>query len=173
MNVLCDHPGPGVARIIFNDTGRRLVFRCDPETHTVTAIDHTGRVVFVMGRRGRELGQFDTPLDLIFVRPEFFGEPLVSESLDMVWLAVADYGNRRVQVLELNGAVVGSVPTDLGDDAIGAPCALRWRAPVLEIEGTDGARSNMHLSGALLWSSTQAGTTPRRPWLHVPVLERA
>ena len=173
MRVICDHPGPGVARIIFSETGRRLVFRCDPAAHTVTAIDHTGRVVFAMGRHGRELGQFDTPLDLVFVRPEFFGEPMVPESLDMVWLAVADYGNRRVQVLELNGAVVGSVPTDLGDDAIGAPCGLRWRSPLLEIDGTDGGRSSMHLSGALLWSATQSVSAPRRPWLHIPVLERA
>ena len=173
MTVMGDHPAPGVARVIFNETGRKLVFRCDPEQHTVTALDHTGRVAFVLGRRGRELGQFDTPLDVAVVRPEFFGEPLVPESPDMVWLAVADYGNRRVQVLELNGAVVGSIPTDDGDDACGAPCGLRWRAPLLEIEGADGARTHLHLSAALLWSSTQSAQTPRRAWPSVPVLERA
>ena len=173
MKVVCDHPAPGVARVIFNDTGRKLVFRCDPELHNVTAVDHTGRVVFVVGRRGSELGQFDTPLDLVIVRPEFFGEPLVPESVDMVWLAVADYGNRRIQVLELNGAVVGTVPTDDGDDAIGAPCGVRWRAPLLEIEGADGAHTQMHLSAAMLWSSTQSTDAPRRAWPSVPVLERA
>jgi len=76
-------------------------------------------------------------------------------------------------VLELNGAVVGCVPTDIGDDAIGAPCGLQWRRPLLEIEGTDGKRSSMHLSGALLWSSTQSATAPRRPWPLLSVLERA
>jgi hypothetical protein len=173
VKVVCDHPAAGVARVIFNDTGRRLVFRCDPESHSVSAIDQTGRVLFVIGRRGRELGQFDTPLDVAIVRPEFFGEPLVPESTDMVWLAVADYGNRRVQVLELNGAAVGSIPTGDGDDAIGPPCGLRWRAPLLEIEGADGARTQMHLSAALLWSSTQSAEAPRRAWPSVPVLERA
>ena len=173
MTVTGDHPAPGIARVIFNETGRKLVFRCDPEQHTVTALDHTGRVAFVLGRRGRELGQFDTPLDVAIVRPEFFGEPMVPESSDMVWLAIADYGNRRVQVLELNGAVVGSIRTDDGDAAIGAPCGLRWRSPLLEIEGADGARTNMHLSAALLWSSTQATEAPRRVWPSVPVLERA
>jgi hypothetical protein len=173
VSVTGDHPAPGLARVIFGATGRRLVFRCDPEQHTVTAVDHTGRVVFVVGRRGRELGQFNTPIDVAIVRPEFFGEPLVPESIDMVWLAVADYGNRRVQVLELNGAVVGSFRTDEGDDAIGAPCGLRWRAPLLEIEGADGARTQIHLSAAMLWSATQSADATRRTWPTVPVVERA
>ena len=173
MKVVFDHPAPGVARVIFSDTGRKLVFRCDPESHNVTAVDHTGHVVFVVGRHGSELGQFNTPLDLAIVRPEFFGEPFVPESVDMVWLAVADYGNRRIQVLELNGAVVGSVRTDDSDDAIGAPCGLHWRAPLLEVEGPDGARTQIHLSAAMLWSSTQSADAPRRVWPSVPALERA
>jgi hypothetical protein len=160
MSVYLEHPAPGVARILFGVTGRELLYRSDPLSHRVTATDHRGRVIAAFGGRGRKPGLFDTPLDLAFVRPEFFGERLTPDCTDAVWLAVADYGNRRVQVFELDGVVVGGLSTETLGDHIVAPCALTWRAPILDVEGVDGARTAIHLSAALLWNASQSGHSP-------------
>ena len=66
----------------------------------------------VFGGFGRKAGALDSPLDVVFVRPEFAGERLPVDSADAVWVAVADYGNRRVQVFELDGTVVGEFAVD-------------------------------------------------------------
>ncbi len=86
----------------------------------------------------------------MFVRPQFAGEQLPADSADTVWMAVADYGNRRVQVFELDGTVVGELHVDGSDGRRWPPTALSWRGPVLEITGVEGARTAVHLSAALL-----------------------
>lgn len=156
MNVVCTHPSPGCAVILFEATGRRLWYRSDPDTHHVVVSDESGRTVRAFGGRGSSPGRLDTPLDVTFVQPQFAGEHLPATSPDAVWLAVADYGNRRVQVFELDGAVVGEVTVDGAGDTPWPPAGLTWLAPVLEVEGVEGARTRIHLSGALL-----AGTTAR------------
>jgi hypothetical protein len=156
MKVLCTHPATGTAAIRFGSTGRRLWYRCDPITHHVVVTDDRGRTVRAFGGYGRAPGRFDTPLDVTFVHPQFAGEHLPTDSADAVWIAVADYGNRRVQVFELDGAVVGEVAPDGDEGTPWPPAGLTWNAPVLEIEGVEGARTRVHLSGALL-----AGTTAR------------
>ena len=159
-----EHPAPGVATVWLGVAGRRLTYRCDTERHVVTATDEFGQVVMSFGGLGRGLGRFNTPLDVTFVRPEFLGEALPTAGSDAVWLAVADYGNRRVQLFELDGAYVASIDT-AADLSIGSPCALSWRAPVIEIEGLEGARARVHLTAALL--SGAADITPQpREWLY-------
>lgn len=157
-----DHPSIGVATVTLG-LGKRLTYRCEPELHRVTAFDEFGRVVFSFGGCGGGFGRFQTPLDVTFVRPEFIGEALPVSGPDSVWLAVADYGNRRVQLFELDGAYVASIDT-VRDHEIGAPCSLSWRSPVLEIEGLDGARARVHLTAALLCGAGDITPQPRE-WL--------
>lgn len=154
MNVVMAHPAPGTCTVFFGATGRALRVRCDTLGHRLVMLDDDGRVVRVVGGHGRKAGCFDTPLDVVVVRPEFAGERLPLDSADAVWLAVADYGNRRVQILDLDGGVVGEVPIDGPDGAPWPPTGLTWRSPVLEIEGVEGARTAVHLSAALLAGGT-------------------
>lgn len=163
MSIKVDHVAPGIASVCLGIAGKRLTYRCEPELHRVTATDEFGYTVMSFGGLGRGLGRFNTPLDLTFVRPEFFGEVLPVAGPDAVWLAVADYGNRRVQLFELDGAYVASIGTD-SEMRIGAPCALNWRSPVLEIEGLEGSHARVHLTAALLCGSTDISPTPRE-WL--------
>jgi hypothetical protein len=104
------------------------------------------RVAF--GGFGRQPGAFDTPIDVTLVQPEFFGEPHAMGDNDTQYLAVADYGNARVQIFELDGALVATL--DEGFESIGRPTRLTWRAPFLEVEGLEGARTRIHLGAALL-----------------------
>ncbi|MGD9905842.1 MAG: hypothetical protein AB7U83_20405 [Vicinamibacterales bacterium] len=157
MSALTSHASPGCAAILYTTTGRRVWYRCDPSTHHVVVSDESGQTLRVFGGWGRGPGRLDTPLDLAFVQPAFAGERLPAGHADAIWVAVADYGNRRVQVFELDGAVVGEVVLDGRGGEPWPPTALTWRAPVLEVEGVEGSRTGIHLSGALL-----AGTAARR-----------
>ena len=163
MSVRIEHPSTGVATVSLGVAGKRLTYRCEPELHRISVIDEFGRSVMAFGGLGRGLGRLNTPLDIVFVRPEFFGEVLPVSGPDAVWLAVADYGNRRVQIFELDGAYVASIEMT-GDVKVGAPCALAWRSPVLEIEGLEGARARVHLTAALLCGANTITPQPRE-WL--------
>jgi len=150
MSVSYQHSAPGTSTIFFASTGLHLRYRCDTLGHRIVVSDEAGNVVRVFGGFGRKAGGLDTPLDVVFVRPEFAGERLPMDSADAVWVAVADYGNRRVQVFELDGTVVGEFAVDGRAGARWVPTGLTWRAPVLEVEGVEGARTAVHLSAALL-----------------------
>src|SRR5262245_56712287 len=132
--------------------GLPATYHCDALAHYVVATDATGAITAAFGGFGAHAGAFDTPLDVIAVRAEFCGEVIPEDGPDALWLAVADYGNRRVQVFEPDGTFVGMVDGD-GDAAFGQPCRLTWRAPFLEIEGVDGCRTRIHLHAALLASA--------------------
>jgi len=134
------------------DIVRSCSFHCDPHTHRVSVTDAAGRIVLEFGGFGRQPGAFDTPIDATLVMPEFFGEPGAAAE---PWLAVADYGNRRVQVFELDGALVGVIDEEILGASCAAPCRLIWRDPVLDVEGVDGARSRIHLGAALMTSDGQ------------------
>jgi len=125
-----------------------LVYRLDAVTHRVIVSNREGQTLFAFGGYGSQPGQLNTPLDLVLVSPAFHGEHLPEATLDALWIAVADYGNRRVQVFDLDGCVVGAVGVSRA--LRGGPCRLTWRSPVLDVEYPDGYRSTMHLAGALL-----------------------
>lgn len=166
MTIQFDHVTPGVATLTLG-SGRRLTYRCESESHRITVTDEFGRPSFGFGSFGSGPGQFNTPIDLTFVRPEFAGEVLPACGPDAVWLAIADYGNRRVQIVDLDGVHVGTV--DLEQTiAVGPPCGLRWRAPMLQIEGVEGARTTVHLTAALLCAggSPQLPASLPREWAH-------
>ena len=124
-----------------------LTFSCDTAAHVVAVSDSTGAPLFAFGGYGCQPGAFDSPVDATLVRPEFFGEPPFS-GVDMLYLAVADYGNARVQIFDLHGVLIASFHDEV--EVIGRPCRLTWRAPFLEIEGVEGARTRIHLGAALL-----------------------
>ena len=153
MTIAHDRSGAGAA-ILELSTGERLTYRCEPELHRITVRDSCGCLRFAFGGRGSGPGQFDTPLDIVLVAPEFDGEGLPDDAPEAAWLAVADYGNRRVQVFDLDGCFVGTVGDGDGIEA-GLPCRLTWRAPTLVVDGVDGARTVMHLTAALLYASTR------------------
>jgi hypothetical protein len=159
---------PGAVGLWFTDADGPILFRCDTAGHRIVVSDADGHVKYAFGGFGRQGGAFDTPLDIAFVCPEFLGEPMLAGGADALWLAVADYGNRRVQIFELDGVLVGSIDEDMFDAGIGAPCALSWRAPALEIEGVDGVKTRVHLGAALLGNGPAPATMPtafhvRRP----------
>ncbi len=165
MTIQIEHTAPGVATVTLGTTGRRLTYRCDADAHRVSVCDEFGRTTLEFGGPGSGPGLFDTPIDLTFVRPEFAGERLPACGPGAVWLAVADYGNRRVQILELDGVHIGTVELE-STIAIGPPCGLHWRAPLLEIEGVEGARTAVHLTAALLGSTSmpKPHTSMPREW---------
>lgn len=150
MSVSYQHPAPGTSTIFFGATGLHLRYRCDTIGHRIVVTDEAGEVVRVFGGFGRKAGALDSPLDVVFVRPEFAGEHLPLDSADAVWVAVADYGNRRVQVFDLDGSVVGEFAIDAPGGEPWTPTGLSWRSPVLEVEGIEGAHTAVHLSAALL-----------------------
>jgi hypothetical protein len=154
------HPAPGIATVGFGSSGRGLTYRSEAQTHRITVHDDFGRMQFGFGGRGRGPTMLDTPLDVTCVDPAFPGEHLPIGSPFAVWLAVADYGNRRVQVYELDGVHVGTIMlTD--HPAVVAPVRLRWSNPVLHIEGVEGARTSVYVTAALLHDA--AGTVSRLP----------
>jgi hypothetical protein len=128
--------------------GDRLAFSCEPALHLVVVRAGTGAPRVAFGGFGRQPGALDTPIDVTLVQPEFFGEAHSMAGTDSQYLAVADYGNTRVQIFELDGSLVATL--DEGFESIGRPTRLTWRAPFLEVEGLDGASIRIHLGAALL-----------------------
>jgi YD repeat-containing protein len=150
VSVLCEHPAAGTATVFFGASGRQLRFRCDTLGHQIVVTDQHGQILRTFGGHGRTAGLLDTPLDVVVVRPEFAGERLPFDSADALWLAVADYGNRRVQVFDLDGVPVGHARPEARDGAPWAPTRLTWKSPRLVVEGIEGATVTVHLSAALL-----------------------
>jgi hypothetical protein len=129
-------------------TGEPVSYSCDPSTHRIVVRDADGRPTLAFGGQGSRAGELDTPLALALVAPEFHGERLPMQH-DAMWLAVADYGNRRVQIFELDGCPVGNVALGPAVAGFGGPCRLTWRAPMLEVGYPDGRTVSVHLAGAL------------------------
>jgi hypothetical protein len=161
MTPFSQHVSPGLVSVGFSGSGRRLVYRTEPDRHCVTVADDFGRLQFAFGARGQGPGAFDTPLDVTAVSPTFSGERLPIASPYAFWLAVADYGNRRIQLFEMDGAYVGAIAAS-DRRSFGGPCRVEWRDPILDVEGLDGARTSVFLSGALL-HDVAAGVAARPP----------
>ncbi|MGE3176125.1 MAG: hypothetical protein AB7O32_01540 [Vicinamibacterales bacterium] len=133
---------------VMGPDGRPRVYTVDPLGHRIVVTDaETGDVLFTFGRRGSPLGCFDVPLDLAVVAPTFHDDP--PSAAGESWLAVADYGNARVQIFELDGRLVDVLNgEDL--DYGWRPCEVTWRAPFLQIRGVEGRGCRIHLAAALL-----------------------
>ena len=141
---------------------RNLTFRCDPAMHRVIVSAANGDVVLEFGGYGSQPGAFDTPIDAALVKPEFFGEG--NDDIEP-WIAVADYGNRRVQVFELDGALVGIIDGDL----LGAARSERSVRPAVVRPGPRSAGRGGHAYPAASWRGPAAerGRTARA-FVNVP-----
>jgi hypothetical protein len=123
-------------------------YTVDTPGHRIVVTDPaTGGMTFTFGRRGSELGSFDVPLDITVVTPTFHDDEPADDR--EAWLAVADYGNARVQIFDLDGVLVDVLNgEDL--DYGWRPCLVEWRTPFLQIRGVEGAGCRIHLAAALL-----------------------
>lgn len=150
------HPGAVTADradgVVQPSTGQ-LLYEVDTPGHRVVARYPDGRIAFAFGSAGHRPGQFDTPLDIVTIRPEFSGEPLVDRnvaaSIFSPWLAVADYGNHRIQFFECDGAWLGETELEPG----APPCQLAWRSPALEVTTLEGRLVRVHVAASLLASA--------------------
>ncbi len=156
MSAPFDH---GSVRVTLR-TGEVRTYRVDLSGHRiVVTAAATGDELFTIGRRGTALGTFDVPLDLALVAPTF-DEDTGIEPADGYWLAVADYGNARVQIFDLDGTLV-DVLNGADLDYGWRPCRLTWRAPFLQVDGVERAGCRVHLAAAMLaHASARAGKPP-------------
>ncbi len=139
----------GRANGVVRPSSGTLFYEADPAGHRVVARYGDGLLAFAFGSLGDRPGQFNTPLHVAEVSPEFFGEPGSAGdgfSILTPWLAVADYGNHRVQLFECDGAVIGEIELEAGQP----PCHLTWRAPVLDVTTVEGRTVRLHVAAALL-----------------------
>lgn len=140
-------------RVVQPSTGQ-LSYEADPDGHRIVARFADGSVAFAFGRQGSRSGQFDTPLHVAAVSPAFAGEPQPANGLNGLltpWLAVADYGNHRIQFFECDGAFVGEIELE----STNPPCHLAWRAPALEVSTLEGQTVRVHVAAALLLSRSR------------------
>lgn len=130
-------------------SGERRTYHVDMTGHRVVVTDPaSGAERFVFGRRGTALGSFDVPVDIALVAPTFDEDDGIA-AFDGCLLAVADYGNARVQIFDLDGTLVDVLNgTDL--DYGWRPCRLTWRAPFLQVDGVERAGCRVHLAAAML-----------------------
>ncbi|MGE3507432.1 MAG: hypothetical protein AB7N65_00935 [Vicinamibacterales bacterium] len=145
MTIPMDH---GAVRVTL-PSGQRRIYHVDPEHHRVVVTDAgTGAILFAFGRRGSTLGAFDVPVDIALVAPSF-QEETAAHGVEEYCLAVADYGNARVQLFDLDGTLIDVLTgTDL--DYGWRPCRLTWRAPFLQVDGVERTGCRVHLAAAML-----------------------
>ncbi|MBS1818543.1 MAG: hypothetical protein JSU08_11480 [Acidobacteria bacterium] len=171
-------PAPGTDQVtasratgVVQPSTSQLTYEVDPAAHRVVARYGDGRIAFAFGEYGHRCGQFDTPIAVVPMHPEFSGEPIVradAQALLAPWLAVADYGNHRVQYFESDGVWIGE--SELDPDQ--PPCHLTWRGPTLDVTTLDGRTIRLHVAAALLATTgrtddrheRQAHRDPHRVW---------
>jgi len=160
----------GRADGVVQPSSGELAYEVDAAGHRVVARYGDGRVAFAFGSFGHGAGQFDTPLDVVTVWPEFSGEPGAGGGLASIaapWLAVADYGNHRVQFFECDGAWIGESDLEPGQP----PCQLAWRSPTLDVTTIEGRALRIHVAASLLARSGREHSharpvhrDPRQAW---------
>lgn len=130
-------------------SGERRTYRVDVTGHRIVVFDTTTEEeLFAFGRRGSHLGFFDTPVDIALVSPAFDVDTGLGPEHGY-WLAIADYGNARVQIFDLDGTLI-DVLNGADLDYGWRPCRLMWRAPFLQVDGVERAGCRVHLAAALL-----------------------
>lgn len=156
MSPFFDH---GSVRVTLR-TGERRTYHVDMTEHRVVVIDTTsGETLFAFGGRGTGLGSFDVPVDIALVAPTF-DEDIGIGPTEGYWLAVADYGNARVQIFDLDGTLI-DVLNGADLDYGWRPCRLTWRAPFLQVDGVERAGCRVHLAAAMLaHAGAQLGRRP-------------
>jgi hypothetical protein len=157
----------GVAHVASADSTFKQIYVCDPLAHSIHVLDQHRRPMFSFGGFGSRFGQLDTPTDVAIVWTEPV-EPAMTGT-DVALLAVADRGNHRVQLFELDGAPIGAIGDLAGGASPGrwpirtgwpffrldsapplpSPTRLEWRCPYLDV-ACGGTMVRLDLGVALL-----------------------
>ena len=158
----------GIALIASPDLQGGRAYHCDPEGHCIDVLDQDYRPLFSFGGHGSHLGQFDSPSDIAIV---WLDETMQAErTADTAVLVVADCGNHRLQVCELDGAPICAIggpsaghastgwPTRAGypffrlagPAPLLSPSRLEWRSPYLDVVCAGTTMVRVDLASALL-----------------------
>jgi hypothetical protein len=162
-----EDPPTGIAYVAETaQTGERI-YLCDPEAHSITVLDQDHCPLFAFGGFGSRPGQFDTPTDIAVIScsPDDDG----ALSFGPAMLAVADCGNHRLQLFELDGAPIAVIG---GESAVAArqspayagwpffrlepaqaipfPSRLEWRPPYLDVVCLGALIFRIDLAASLL-----------------------
>jgi hypothetical protein len=143
-------PPAGIAYVARSEQTGERIYVCDPEAHSITVLDQDHCPLFAFGGFGSRPGQFDTPTDIAVVGCSSDDEGALL--FDSAMLAVADCGNHRLQLFELDGAPIAVIG---GESAVAArpssaragwpffrlepaqpipfPSRLEWRPPYLDV----------------------------------------
>ena len=149
--------------------GARL-FVADTGNHRIQVFDGLGRPLLAFGGQGSTAGRFYGPSGVALARPDLPWEGRAGEPGPAV-LVVADEGNNRLQVFDLDFgwlATIGTAPSGPAASArehvtqgwpffrvapavpLDAPARLEWRAPWLLVGTSDARRVRIDLAGAML-----------------------
>ena len=145
-----------------------MLFRSDLEGHCIDVLDQDYRPLFSFGGHGSNLGQFDSPSDVAIV---WLDETAPADrTADTAVLVVADCGNHRLQLCELDGAPIcaiggpaaGNAATGwpsragypffrlAGQPPLWSPSRLEWRSPYLDVVCAGTTMVRIDLAAALL-----------------------
>jgi hypothetical protein len=151
-----------------NSSSGGLVYLCDPGAHSIHLLDHEHRPVFSFGGFGSRPGQFNRPTDVAVVRIDGL-DPAGPTSVPTM-LVVADRGNHRLQLFELDGASIAVIGGHAGAWSPGRwpartgwpffclgcvprlpfPSRLEWRSPYLDVACAGRMMVRLDLAAALL-----------------------
>jgi hypothetical protein len=163
----------GVALIASADLAGGRAYLCDPEGHSIDVLDQDYKPLFSFGGYGSNLGQFDSPTDVAIVWIDAASP--TDCTADTAVLVVADRGNNRIQLLELDGAPICAIGQGDGSrkgldprpvpfsiragwpffrlasaPQLVNPSRLEWRAPYLDVACAGAAMVRVDLAAALL-----------------------
>jgi len=158
----------GIALIASPDLQGGRAYHCDPEAHCIDVLDQDYRPLFSFGGYGSNPGQFDTPSDVAIV---WLDETVPADRVaDTAVLAVADQGNHRLQLCELDGAPICAIGGPAAGHAstgwparagypffrlggplpLPFPSRLEWRSPHLDVACAGTTMVRIDLATALL-----------------------
>jgi len=143
------------------------VFTCDPVNHQIDVSDTSLRPLFSFGGFGSGPGQFNQPTDVALVPLGAADEQTDTPPLALV---VADRDNHRIQLFELDGALIACIDpwrgrsrhVDLFSRAgwpyfrlnpipqLVLPSRLEWRQGYLEVMSAEGHIVQLDLALTLL-----------------------
>ena len=145
----------------------RRVFTCDPVNHRIDVSDASLRPLFSFGGFGSAPGQFNQPTDVALVP---LGPPDEDARTPPLALVVADRDNHRIQVFELDGALIACIDPWSGRSRhvelfsragwphfrlnpipqLVLPSRLEWRHGFLEVMSAEGHIVQLDLALTLL-----------------------
>src|ERR1035437_573038 len=97
----------GIALIASPDLQGGRAYLCDPVGHCIDVMDQDYHPLFSFGGHGSALGQFDSPSAVASVWLD--GSAPADHASDGAVLAIADRGNDRLQLCELDGAPICAI----------------------------------------------------------------